>query len=169
MADTLDTYLTGYVSNNVPQRLMRLKGIPSNLELEIESGDYSEVADENILKIVLQELQGNAYKSVWGDQFPYTVHSQDRQAEFRLKTGEFKFRLYHDGDNEIIAFSDNGCGIPENNYECIFWGGFSTFRTMGMGLNLMSAHLKRLGAELSFESEVGKGTTFYITFLNKQK
>ncbi len=162
MAKTLDEYLTCFVSKNTPQWLLKRKGIPSTLELEIEGGEYSSVGNEGLWKVVLEELQGNAYKAVWGVQFPYDSRYKEQWPKFKEITGEFKFRLYHNGSDEVLAFSDNGCGIPKENHEHIVRKGFSTFGTTGIGLTTMKEDLTELGATLSFESEVGKGTTFYI-------
>jgi signal transduction histidine kinase len=66
--------------------------------------------------------------------------------------------------NKILAsINDNGVGIPEVAREKIFLA-FGMKKKGGFGLGLAAA--KRIveahGGDISFESEVGKGTTFTV-------
>jgi two-component system NtrC family sensor kinase len=65
-----------------------------------------------------------------------------------------------------ISVSDNGCGIPEKIRSRIFEPFFTTKPVgKGSGQGLAIAHaivVKKHGGQITFESEVGKGTTFHI-------
>lgn len=67
----------------------------------------------------------------------------------------------------LIAISDNGEGISEDVKENIFTPYFST-KTKGSGIGLAVAKkgIENAGGHIWFESEVGEGTTFYISLPN---
>lgn len=66
----------------------------------------------------------------------------------------------------VISFADTGCGIPHNIRNRIFDPFFTTKevgRGTGQGLAIArSIVVDKHGGSLTFESEVGKGTTFYV-------
>lgn len=69
-----------------------------------------------------------------------------------------------DNDNLQIEITDNGCGIPSEYQETIFEP-FVTYKQNGSGLGL-SISMKIIEAHhgtIKFDSQVNKGTTFYIT------
>jgi signal transduction histidine kinase len=67
-----------------------------------------------------------------------------------------------------LVFSDNGCGIPEQDQKHIFEPFFTTKRSQGgtgLGLNLVYNLVKhKLEGNISFKSKKQEGTTFFITF-----
>ncbi len=69
-------------------------------------------------------------------------------------------------DAVLISVTDNGIGIPENIRDKIFDPFFTTKesgRGTGQGLAIArSVVVERHGGSLTFESEIGKGTTFYV-------
>jgi two-component system, NtrC family, sensor kinase len=71
-----------------------------------------------------------------------------------------------DNGAAVIAISDTGCGIPETIRSRIFDPFFTTKEVgkgTGQGLSIAWSMVKeRHGGELTFETEVGKGTTFFI-------
>ncbi|PCJ64784.1 MAG: hypothetical protein COA58_10945 [Bacteroidetes bacterium] len=62
-----------------------------------------------------------------------------------------------------IQITDNGKGILKENYKKVFVPNFST-KTSGMGLGLAMCRkiIETANGEISFESEVNKGTTFTV-------
>ena len=71
-------------------------------------------------------------------------------------------RLY-DNREISIRISDNGCGIKEEEKKKIFMPNFTTKSSgMGVGLSIVYDILETLGGNISFESEVGKGSIFSI-------
>jgi signal transduction histidine kinase len=66
-----------------------------------------------------------------------------------------------------ISFHDTGIGIPSENLAKIFDPYFSTKDTynqkgLGLGLAVCYSVIKEHDGLITVESEVGKGTTYYI-------
>ena len=79
------------------------------------------------------------------------------------KQGEVKIALSADENKAVISVADNGTGIPDELQEKLFTPSFTT-KTSGMGLGL--AIVKNIAenflGRVWFETEIGKGTTFYL-------
>ena len=82
------------------------------------------------------------------------------------KRGLIKVETRQEGEDAVIAISDTGTGIPEAIRSKIFDPFFTTKevgRGTGQGLAIARAVIvEKHGGELSLETEVGKGTTFFI-------
>lgn len=64
-----------------------------------------------------------------------------------------------------LTISDTGCGIPKENLGKIFDPFFTTKHdSTGLGLSITHRLLNRHHGTIAVEGEVGKGTTFVITF-----
>jgi len=63
----------------------------------------------------------------------------------------------------IITLEDNGCGIPDTNFDQIFEPFFTT-KPHGLGLGLMNAKniIKEHNGTIKVRSKMGSGTTFAI-------
>jgi signal transduction histidine kinase len=79
-------------------------------------------------------------------------------------------RLELDGEDLVIAISDDGPGIEPENHEMVFQRyaqvkGCSIVPRKGHGLGLAGANIisRCLGGSLELESEKGKGATFRLT------
>lgn len=82
------------------------------------------------------------------------------------RKGTVRVRTAREGDRVVVAISDTGCGIPEEIRPKIFDQFFTTKevgRGTGQGLALARAIVvEQHGGSLTFESEVGQGTTFFV-------
>ena len=70
-----------------------------------------------------------------------------------------------DDTNLIISVSDNGCGMPEDVQEKLFKSMITTKGKNGTGLGMFMSYSTVKGnfnGDITFESEVGKGTTFHV-------
>jgi signal transduction histidine kinase len=80
--------------------------------------------------------------------------------------GRIEVRTSLEADTALIAISDTGSGIPEDIREKIFDPFFTTKevgRGTGQGLAIArSIVVDKHGGNITFTSEVGKGTTFYV-------
>ena len=90
------------------------------------------------------------------------------------KKGRIIVRTFSDGDKVRIEIADTGCGIAPEIRDRVFDPFFTTKevgRGTGQGLAIArNIVVEKHGGTLSFESEVGKGTTFVIVLpANAQK
>jgi PAS domain S-box-containing protein len=80
--------------------------------------------------------------------------------------GKITVRTEVDGDDIVISLADTGGGIPENVRSRIYDPFFTTKGVgRGTGQGLSIAHnvvVKGHGGKLHFETEMGKGTTFFV-------
>ncbi len=83
------------------------------------------------------------------------------------KNGLIKIRTWSDGDGIYVSISDNGKGIPEDQLSKIFEPFFTTKEVgegTGLGLSLVHDIVEKHNGSIEVDSEVGKGTTFTMTF-----
>jgi two-component system NtrC family sensor kinase len=82
------------------------------------------------------------------------------------RKGRIVVRTWVDGDNVMISVQDTGGGIPENIRHRIFDPFFTTKeigKGTGQGLAIAWSTVKdRHGGQLTFDTKVGEGTTFFI-------
>ncbi|WPR71009.1 PAS domain-containing protein [Flavobacterium sp. NG2] len=120
--------------------------------------DFSKVPALNInkpyIESILLNLLSNAlkYKS---DKRPLKVNIAAEQV-----------------DNIItLTFKDNGIGIDLARNKDKVFGLYQRFHdhpdSKGLGLYLVKSQVEALGGTISVDSEVDKGTTFTLTFINK--
>lgn len=105
---------------------------------------------------VIQNLVQNAERAIEGVADPRIILS-----------------LRKAGESVLFAVTDNGIGIPPQHLQTIFTPGFTTKQDPGhgQGLAICKQIVESHGGSISVESEVGKGTTFWIAFplVRKQK
>ena len=68
-------------------------------------------------------------------------------------------------DRVRVTIMDNGQGIPKDTIKNIFEPFYTTKgkgKGTGLGLSISYGIIKRLGGDISVESEVGEGSTFYV-------
>jgi len=82
------------------------------------------------------------------------------------KKGKIRVRTVPEGKTVLVTITDTGCGIPESIRTKVFDPFFTTKgvgRGTGQGLAIArSVVVERHKGTLTFESEVGKGTSFYV-------
>ncbi|MBQ9279589.1 MAG: HAMP domain-containing histidine kinase [Clostridia bacterium] len=82
------------------------------------------------------------------------------------KAGEkIYFTINADHQNIYFTVKDTGCGMPEETKEKLFKEMFTTKGKNGTGLGLYMSYSTikgKFNGNISFESEVGKGTTFVV-------
>jgi len=80
--------------------------------------------------------------------------------------GLIQVRLWTEGSSVAVEIADNGCGIPAELQKRVFEPFFTTKEVgvgMGLGLSISASVVRGLGGDISFTSEVGRGTTFKVT------
>ncbi|AKI02022.1 PAS domain S-box [Hoeflea sp. IMCC20628] len=92
-------------------------------------------------------------------------------AKFSSRDDQVEISAHRNGDLIRVVIKDNGEGIPEEFRPQIF-GKFlqsdsSSTRVKGgsgLGLHISKQIVERMGGVIGFETETGKGTTFWIDF-----
>lgn len=84
--------------------------------------------------------------------------------------GEIVVTVADENDELKVSVADNGIGIPANQMTRVFSKFFRADNAMkkapdgtGLGLALVKGFIEKWGGRIWFDSEVGKGTTFYFT------
>ena len=85
-------------------------------------------------------------------------------------SGMIALNICREGDFVKFIVKDTGQGIPKENYEYIFSRFYqvdsSATRKVGgsgLGLSICKGLVENMGGKIWFESELGKGSTFYFT------
>ncbi|MCC9167873.1 ATP-binding protein [Pontibacter harenae] len=103
------------------------------------------------LESILHNLVSNALK----------YYSPDRKPVIRI-------RSWQENDRVCLSVSDNGLGMDLEKVGHKVFGLYKTFheheQAKGLGLYLTKIQTESLGGQISVKSEVGKGTTFTVTF-----
>ncbi len=101
--------------------------------------------DEQLLSRVFSNIILNAFQS-----------SEEKQVLVKVE-------LKCEGDEALISFEDNGSGIGEEMKDKIFAPYFSTKKSgSGLGLAIAKQGIEQSSGAIWFETEVGKGTTFFV-------
>ncbi|PJA97121.1 MAG: hypothetical protein CO129_02905 [Ignavibacteriales bacterium CG_4_9_14_3_um_filter_34_10] len=87
-------------------------------------------------------------------------------------TGNVFVKTYHNDENIFISITDNGCGMDSETALKIFDPFFTTKNVgkgTGLGLSVSYSIIKKLNGEILVESEVSKGSTFFIRIPRDEK
>jgi len=119
------------------------------IHFSCNSGEYEIKTDRVMLKNILNNLISNAIK--------YSPEGSEIEVVARTNR-----------KNVTIKVVDAGIGIPEEDQKHLFTRFFRAKNAIniqgtGLGLNLVKRYLDLSGGKLWFESQEGKGSTFYIT------
>ncbi|MEO1637463.1 MAG: HAMP domain-containing sensor histidine kinase, partial [Cyanobacteria bacterium J06631_9] len=84
------------------------------------------------------------------------------------KPGKISISIGTQGNDVVLTYQDDGCGIPLENQSRIFEPFFTTMRNRGgsgLGLHLVyNIVTQTLCGEIQVDSRLDHGTTFTITF-----
>ncbi len=107
--------------------------------------------DPETMRAVLQNLLENAIK--------YTIDG-----------GKVEIDVKQDGEYLLVSIADSGIGIPEDQKGEVFSKFFRARNAIkketdgsGLGLYIAKTVVEKNGGKIWFETEEGKGTTFYFT------
>jgi signal transduction histidine kinase len=153
---------TGRLQAN-PTTLILQDLVSRNIRLQFDKAEHKEIdiialideditvfADENMLNTVLRNLISNALK-------------------FTQKSGTIRITAKQDNKVEI-SVTDTGIGIKPENIDKLFQTNIAnTYGTAGekgngLGLVLCKELVEKCAGTIAVESEVGKGSCFYVRF-----
>jgi PAS domain S-box-containing protein len=119
------------------------------LEEEIYCDDYFVLTDERMVREVIGNLINNAVKFTFEGGITVSLNLEENKY--------------------LIKISDTGVGIPKDKYDVIFEefrqvseGQSRNFEGAGLGLTIANKYIERLGGDITFKSQIGVGTTFYV-------
>ncbi len=79
------------------------------------------------------------------------------------RNGEIRIKLDRRQHMAVISVKDNGAGIDEELRDKLFSPSFTTKTSgMGLGLSIVKNIVENFAGKIWFETEMGKGTTFYL-------
>ena len=108
------------------------------------------IADADMLSLIIRNLINNAVK-------------------FSLPGAEIKVSAEEEGNSCVIAISDHGIGIKDENVKDMFSlnnkGTYGTHNEKGIGLGLVLAktYIELQNGDIWFKSNPNGGTTFYVS------
>lgn len=135
------------------------KEVLDELQGLLKSGQYIQhnhddwnqeiILDKKLLKNIFFNLLSNAIK----------YSEKDKQIDCKLKI--------EDGSLNI-KITDYGIGIPEDEQQHLFTRFFrarnvENIQGTGLGLNIVKRYVDIMQGKVSFESQTGTGTTFYVS------
>lgn len=121
--------------------------------------DFEKVFIININKAYIESILLNLLTNA------IKYKSENRKLKITITTHEID-------DTVVLVFKDNGIGIDlVRNRDKVF-GLYQRFHnypdSKGLGLYLVKSQVETMGGTIEIESEVNKGTTFTLTFKNRQ-
>ena len=134
-----------------------------NIEISYQAEDNlpKVVADSDKMKIVIENFLDNATRYV-------STCQNAEPAEKRQ--GKVKVELSRKGKKIYFKVKDNGIGIPKNDQKFIFQKFFRARNALkhqtqgtGLGLCITKSIVEKSGGSIGFESQEGKGSTFWFT------
>jgi PAS domain S-box-containing protein len=150
--DKVDKVLETVNTNEIIQSIIHIIHIPSHITVSIRNPLPILRADRFRIQQLFQNLIGNAVSYI------------DKP------NGQVTIDCTETAQNYLFSVKDNGPGIAKKNQEKVFkiFQSLETSdKSTGLGLSIVKKIVDIYKGEIWIESELGKGTTFFIK-LNKQ-
>lgn len=134
-------------------------------EVQVLKKDQQQIIDEFNGELTQVYLDKQMVKNIYLNLLSNAIKFTDSNKTISLIT------KITDSVIEIIV-SDEGIGIPKEEQSKLFerfYRGKNAFNIQGtgLGLNIVSKYIELMNGTIKFESELNKGTKFYITLPNK--
>lgn len=125
------------------------KGVELKLESTVEELKFP--SDNEKLHLILANILANAI-------------------QFNKESGAVTIRVREEGEHCIVEIEDTGIGIPQEEFDRIYdrfyqveSGSTKTYMGHGLGLSITKALIDIINADITLESELGKGSKFTLT------
>jgi len=169
--------------NKIEANMMQLSPVSFDLGQMLQDAvNVSKVAMDGKRQSLSVYMDWNIPSIIVGDSqrlVQVVTNLLSNAAKFTGEGGSIKLSAYlecAEGDAYVVRVEvgDSGIGISEENRERLFFpflqAESSTSRRFGgtgLGLTICKKLVEMMGGRIWFESEVGKGTTFFFTFETK--
>ena len=155
IADSFSEFAKMPAPNNEPVEVIGL------LNKTIDLYQSNEVALKKAyeVKSVMVYLDPKIFSRIITNILLNAIQSKETTEMHKIKVG-----VRVSGDKMILSVADSGMGISDEQKEKVFTPYFSTkSKGSGIGLAVAKKGIENAGGNIWFESEQGKGTTFYIS------
>jgi two-component system CheB/CheR fusion protein len=132
----------------VCEEVLFRNGIPENIDAEckVNSSVKRIIIDKSMLQRILSNLVSNSVQAM-------------------PNGGKLTISAYEEAGNTLIEVQDSGVGIPQEVKSKMFTPLFTTkAKGQGFGLAVVKRLTEALGGTVTYETEIGKGTKFIISF-----
>ncbi|KAF7769876.1 hypothetical protein PCIT_a2793 [Pseudoalteromonas citrea] len=131
-----------------------------NSQLKQSDVNFDVVCNEQILMMT-------SYPGSWAQIFTNLIQNTLIHAYNKGQTGQVTLTFSKRADSLVLEFKDDGKGMSTQTIEKIFDPFFTTNRAnggSGLGMNIIyNIVTQKLSGTITVESEVGQGSSFYIT------
>jgi PAS domain S-box-containing protein len=136
----------------------QLKVHDVEVELDLDPGIPDILAEHNRLEQVFINLVSNAIDA---------MDEKDKRPEISDKEKRLTIKSFAENNHACIKVTDTGIGMSEEVKNKIFEPFYTTKKVgkgTGLGVSISYGIIKDYKGSIEIESEVGKGTTFILTF-----
>jgi two-component system sensor histidine kinase HydH len=143
---TTQTNFERHILNEILESALDKIIVPDTIKIVIPTNYVYAMCDFTKLEVVFTNLITNSIQAMNG-------------------VGQIEIKFLDDASNTTIQISDTGCGIPQDDLPKIFEPLFTT-KQAGTGLGLPSCKqiVEQHYGTIDVSSNVGRGTTFTISF-----
>ncbi len=131
----------------------------------------SGIAVQNHITLEADLSQDSPILILEDDLYQIAFNLVENGIKYNVPGGKLSVRLLRQEDNAILEVSDTGMGIPEDALAHIFERFFRVDKARsratggsGLGLAIVRAIVQRNRGEITVQTEVGKGSTFTVSF-----
>ncbi len=128
------------------------------LDLDLDPDIPYIMADHNRLEQVFINLVTNSIDA---------MDEKAEQPEYKGMEKQLRIRSYTKGDTVAVAVEDNGTGMSDEVIDKLFEPFFTTKKIgkgTGLGVSISYGIIKDYNGSIDVDSQVGRGTTFILTF-----
>lgn len=127
-------------------------------------------AKEKSIKLIAEYLPSPIFVSIEPDQMDRVIANLVANAiKFSTPNSNIKITLQADNSFFTLIIEDEGIGIPKENHDSVFdmftaakRKGTAGEKSFGLGLSICKQIVEMHSGNISFTSETGKGTCFFV-------
>ncbi|WP_375559381.1 PAS domain-containing protein [Bernardetia sp. OM2101] len=144
--------------NGIREKMDINKGIENTLILYHNQIKHGVEVQKKLANIPKVQGYPDELIQVWTNLIHNAIQAMKNEGTLTLKSEE-------KGTKILVSISDTGTGIPKEAQERVFDAFFTTKKAgegSGLGLDIVKKIVEKHNGKIWFESEEGKGTTFFV-------